>query len=86
MTGGLVMSMARTIMQESAPPELRGRVMAFFSLTFMGAGPLGALLSGLLVDGVGVHLALILPGLTVVGCGLAVALSSSLWRLRPATP
>ena len=82
-TGGLVMSMARTIMQESAPPELRGRVMAFFSLTFMGAGPLGAMLSGLLVEGVGVHLALVLPGFVVMAAGLVAILRSSLWTLQP---
>ena len=85
-TGGLVMAMARTIMQEAAPPEARGRVMAFFSLTFMGAGPLGALLSGLLVDAVGVHYALIVPALTVAALGAIVALRTSLWRLAPAAP
>ena len=85
-TGGLVMAMARTIMQEAAPPEARGRVMAFFSLTFMGAGPLGALLSGVLVDAVGVHYALILPALTVASLGAIVAFRTPLWRLEPALP
>lgn len=85
-TGGLVMAMARTIMQEAAPPDARGRVMAFFSLTLMGAGPLGALLSGLLVEYLGVKLALLLPALVMMGCGLLVALLTRLWGLRPATP
>ena len=60
--------------------------MAFFSLTFMGAGPLGALLSGLLVDAVGVQYALIVPALTVAALGAIVALRTSLWRLAPAAP
>lgn len=84
-TGGLVMAMARTIMQEAAPPDARGRVMAFFSLTFMGAGPIGALLSGYLVEGLGVHLALLLPAITMMACGLLVALRTGLWGLRPAS-
>lgn len=80
--GGLVMSMSRTIMQEAAPPDRRGRVMAFFSLSFMGAGPLGALLSGFMVDAVGVHMALVIPGAVIVGCALLVGLRSALWSLR----
>ncbi|MDE0451351.1 MAG: MFS transporter [Gammaproteobacteria bacterium] len=44
--GGVAMSMARTIMQEQAPYDQRGRVMAFFSFSLMGAGPFGALLAG----------------------------------------
>ena len=48
--GGVAMSMARTIMQEQAPYDQRGRVMAFFSFSIMGAGPFGALLAGALAE------------------------------------
>jgi MFS family permease len=83
--GGVVMSMSRTIMQEAAPPDRRGRVMAFFSLSFMGAGPLGALLSGFLVDAAGVHLALVIPGAVIAACALVLALRTRLWSLSAAT-
>lgn len=53
MCGGLAMSMARTIMQEDAPPGQTGRVMSFFSFSLLGAGPLGALACGQLVSWVG---------------------------------
>jgi len=53
MCGGLAMSMARTIMQEDAPPGQTGRVMSFFSFSLLGAGPLGALASGQLTSWVG---------------------------------
>ncbi|HSG91727.1 MAG TPA: MFS transporter [Pseudomonadales bacterium] len=82
-TGGMVMSMSRTIMQEAAPPDRRGRVMSFFSLSFMGAGPLGALLSGYLVNALGVHLALLTPAVVISGCAVVVALRTHLWRLQP---
>jgi MFS family permease len=49
MCGGIAMTMARTVMQEMAPVDQRARIMAFFSFSFMGAGPIGALLSGYLV-------------------------------------
>ena len=59
MCGGVAMSMARTIMQEDAPPGQAGRVMSFFSFSLLGAGPLGALASGYLVSWVGPELALV---------------------------
>jgi MFS family permease len=59
MCGGLAMSMARTIMQEDAPPGQAGRVMSFFYFSLLGAGPLGALASGWLVSLVGPALALV---------------------------
>jgi MFS family permease len=59
MCGGMAMSMARTIMQEDAPPGQAGRVMSFFYFSLLGAGPLGALASGMLVSWIGPALALV---------------------------
>ena len=73
--GGIAMSMARTIMQEQAPYDQRGRVMAFFSFSLMGAGPFGALLAGAMAEWWGPGNALIAANcgmLTVLGI-LAVA-------------
>ena len=73
--GGIAMSMARTIMQEQAPYDQRGRVMAFFSFSLMGAGPFGALLAGAMAQWWGPGNALIAANcgmLTVLGI-LAVA-------------
>ena len=81
-TGGMVMAMARALMQEGAPEGQRGRVMAFFTLTFMGAGPLGALLSGYLVESLGPRLALIAPAGVMLLVILAVIARSPLWAYR----
>ena len=56
--GGIAMSMSRTIMQEEAPNDQRGSVMSFFSFSFMGAGPVGALLWGLIAEDIGPQVAL----------------------------
>jgi MFS family permease len=40
-------------LQEAVPDELRGRVMAIFSLLFMGLQPLGGLLAGMTAERVG---------------------------------
>jgi len=77
MCGGLAMSMARTIMQEEAPPGQTGRVMSFFSFSLLSAGPLGALVSGYLVSWVGPELALVVAAsamLLVLGAvGMRIA-------------
>ena len=79
MCGGVAMSMARTIMQEDAPPGQAGRVMSFFSFSLLGAGPLGALLSGILVGWIGPELALVVSAavmlavLAVVGVRIVSA-------------
>ena len=80
--GGLAMTMSRTIVQELAPAGLQGRVMAFYGLTFMGAGPLGALCSGYLVERFGPQMALFTSGSLMLMVILIVGFSSSLWRVR----
>ncbi len=79
--GGVAITMARTIMQEQAPADQRSRVMSIHSLTFMGAGPLGTMLAGYMVEDMG-------PQLSVMGAaggmGVVVVLMllfTSLWRV-----
>jgi MFS family permease len=43
----------RTLFQEAAPPGRRARALSVYQLGFMGMGPLGALLSGLLSARIG---------------------------------
>ena len=45
-----VMNNSNAMVQYAVPDELRGRVMGLYSLMFMGGGPLGALLVGLLAE------------------------------------
>ena len=47
------MAAANTMLQTLCPDELRGRVMALYSMVFMGMAPFGALLSGSLAHLVG---------------------------------
>jgi MFS family permease len=80
--GGIAMTMARTIMQEQAPANQRGRVMSFHSLSFMGAGPVGALLCGYLVELFGPQRALILASLCMLAIVTIIGVTSRLWRLE----
>jgi len=40
------MASSNTLVQAMVPDELRGRVMAVYSMMFMGMAPIGALLAG----------------------------------------
>ncbi len=80
--GGVAMTMSRSIMQEQAPEAMRGRVMSFYALSFMGAGPLGALLCGYLAELLGPQLAMQCAAALMLSVALLVAMSSGLWRVR----
>ena len=47
------MSSSNTLIQSMVPDRLRGRVMAVYSMMFMGMAPFGALLAGVLADRLG---------------------------------
>ena len=80
--GGIAMTMSRTIMQEQAPESQRGRVMGFYAFSFMGAGPVGALLCGYLVRIFGPQLALIVAASAMLVVILIVGVLSRLWQLE----
>ena len=82
--GGVAMTMARTIMQEQAPDGQQGRVMGFYLFSFMGAGPLGALSSGYLVDQFGAQATLAISGAGMLAVVLMIGFRSSLWRMKTA--
>jgi MFS family permease len=79
--GGFAMTMSRTIMQEMAPANQRARIMAFYSFSFMGAGPIGALLSGYLVTWVGPLKALMMSSVAMLVVTCILSLRSTLWSL-----
>lgn len=56
---GVTMTLARTIVQESATAEYRARIMSVYSLGLLGSAPIGALILGSLIDSLGILNALI---------------------------
>lgn len=54
---------SNTLIQTLVRDEMRGRVMALFSMAFMGMTPFGSLLAGVVASRIGAPL-------TVLGCGL----------------
>ena len=62
----LQMASSNTLIQVMVPDELRGRVMALYSMMFMGLAPLGALMGGALSDRLGAPRTVAIGGFAAV--------------------
>jgi MFS family permease len=62
----LQMSSSNTLIQTMVSDALRGRVMAVYSMMFMGMAPFGALLAGAIAKGLGAPLTVALGGATCI--------------------
>jgi MFS family permease len=62
------MASSNTLIQSMVRDELRGRVMAVYTMMFVGFGPLGALVAGSLAEHIGAPLTVACGGvLTILG-------------------
>jgi MFS family permease len=62
----LQMACSNTLIQVMVPDALRGRVMAVYSMMFMGMAPIGALLGGALADRLGAQATVAIGGMASV--------------------
>jgi MFS family permease len=76
------MGASNTLIQTMTPDHLRGRVMAVYSMMFMGMAPIGALLSGVLADRLGAPFTVAIGGVIAIAGSFAFGLR--LPALRPA--
>jgi len=67
----LAMASSNTLLQTLAEDEMRGRIMAFFTMAFMGVAPIGSLICGSLAQRIGAPSTVRLGGLTCIA-GAAV--------------
>jgi MFS family permease len=63
----LQMSSSNTLIQAMVPDHLRGRVMAVYSMMFMGMAPFGALFGGALADRLGAPLTVSIGAVACIG-------------------
>jgi MFS family permease len=66
----LQMSSSNTLIQTMVPDELRGRVMAVYSMMFMGMAPFGALVAGDMASHIGAPITVALGGLSCLAGSL----------------
>lgn len=82
LSGGVSMSMSRTIVQSAAPETVRARVLSVFLLSMTGTGPIGSLLYGFAIQNVGLLNTALIPVLSMVLIWPAVFLWTDLWSLK----
>jgi len=70
------MASSDTLIQTMSPDALRGRVMAVYSMMFMGMAPFGALMAGTLADRIGAPATVVLGGLA---CLVGAVIFASRW-------
>lgn len=76
------MASSNTLVQSMVPDHLRGRVMAVYSMMFMGMAPFGALLAGSVAHKIGAQWTVAMGGLVALTGGIVFGLR---WpALRPA--
>jgi MFS family permease len=82
MNMGFTTTLARAIVQESAAPEFRGRVLSVFALGMLGSAPIGAIVLGWVIESFGTLNAL-LPamGVSAALCLVGV-LFTDIWKYR----
>jgi len=79
---GFTTTLARTIVQESAEPAYRGRILSVFTLGMMGSAPIGAIVLGLVIEAFGTLNAL-LPAMCVsLALFVYGGLATGVWGYR----
>ena len=74
-TGVLFISTTNALLQLNATDAMRGRVMALWSIVFLGSTPIGGPVTGLLVRGLGVRWAIGIGGLAVLATATGALLA-----------
>lgn len=79
------MAATNTILQTIVDDRLRGRVMAFYTMSFFGAAPIGSLLAGIASDRIGPSATIAAGGVICVAAGIWFAAQLPLLRklVRP---
>ncbi|MCC6945037.1 MAG: MFS transporter [Thermomicrobiales bacterium] len=78
------MAMANTVVQSTAPLELRGRVMSIYMTLFAGSVPFGAALAGVVSEKLGASVSIALGGSMILAVSLCLLIFSRLGHIEPA--
>jgi MFS family permease len=76
------MACSNTLIQTMVPDHLRGRVMALYSVMFMGMAPFGSFLSGALAEKIGAPATVAIGALSCAGAAVVFELRLPAFRRR----
>lgn len=84
LAAGVAISVSRTIVQGATGPRYLGRVLAVYSMGFMGGAPIGSALVGFAASHWSARAAALAPALGLCVAALALAVFTPLWSYAPA--
>ncbi|MEZ5995996.1 MAG: MFS transporter [Hyphomonadaceae bacterium] len=84
LAAGVAISMSRTIVQGAAGQQYLGRVLAVYSMGFMGGAPIGSAVVGFAAGQFGPAVAAATPAIGLAAAAAALALLTPLWGYSPA--
>ncbi len=80
LAAGVAISMSRTITQGAAEPGYLGRVLAVYSMGFMGGAPIGSAIVGFAASEWGPRMAALIPAGGLALAAIALAVFTPIWR------
>jgi MFS family permease len=80
LAAGVAISMSRTIVQGAAGQRYLGRVLAVYSMGFMGGAPIGSAAVGFAASELGPRVAALIPAIGLAVAAIALAIATPLWR------
>jgi MFS family permease len=85
LAGGVAISASRSLTQSAAEPRFLGRVLAAYSMGFMGGAPIGSAIVGFAAAELGPRHAALVPALGLALAVLALIFLTPIWRLKSAS-
>jgi MFS family permease len=85
LAAGVAISTSRTITQGAAGQQYLGRVLAVYSMGFMGGAPIGSAMVGFAAGELGPRIASLLPAVGLGAAAIALAVFTPLWRYNATT-
>jgi MFS family permease len=83
LAAGVAISMSRTIVQGAASQRYLGRVLAVYSMGFMGGAPIGSAIVGFAAGEWGLQAAALIPAAGLAVAAITLAVTTPLWRYAP---
>lgn len=80
LAAGVAISVSRTIVQGAAGQRYLGRVLAVYSMGFMGGAPIGSAIVGIAASELEARTAALIPAVGLALAAVALALTTPLWR------
>ena len=79
---GIVIAMGRTITQTFAIESHRGRMLSVYTLAFMASGPIGAIVSGNIIEKYSLQTNILVTSSVGIIFLLILSLKTNIWKIK----